>query len=66
MPEKTEAQKRAQQKYMDKFIVARVRLTKEDHETIRAHCNSRDESITSFLTRAAKEQISRDNAEQKE
>ena len=64
MPEKTDAQKRAQQKYMEKFIVSRVRLSKEDHETIKAHCEERNESISGFLTRAAKSQIDRDNAPQ--
>lgn len=64
MPGKTEAQKRAQQKYMEKFTVARVRLSNEDHEAIRAHCDSRRESISSFLTRAAKEQMARDNKQQ--
>lgn len=52
MPEKTEAQKRAQQKYMEKFAVARVRMEREKYETIQAHAEANGESVNGFINRA--------------
>ena len=40
MGEKTEAQKKAQQKYMEKFAVARVRMNREKYEQIQAHAEA--------------------------
>lgn len=64
MAEKTEAQKRAQQKYMDKFIVARVRMTKEEHEEVKAHAERMGESLNEFAKRAMNEAMERDKAPQ--
>ena len=60
MAEKTEAQKRAQQKYMDKFVVARVRLTKEEHEAVEAHAEQQGESLNAMAKRAMSETMERD------
>ena len=64
MTAKTEAQKKAQKAYMEKFSVARVRMTTEQHETIKVHAQSRGESVNSFFIRAAQETMERDNAVQ--
>lgn len=61
MGEKTEAQKRAQQKYMEKFVVARVRLSKEEHERAKAHADKMGESLNEFAKRALFETMERDN-----
>lgn len=60
MPEKTEAQKRAQQKYMDKFTVAQIRMTKEAHAAAQEHARECGESLSGFVNRAIKETIKND------
>lgn len=62
MPEKTEAQKRAQKTYMKKFAVARVRMEKEQYERVQAHATAHGESVNGFINRAIGETIERDNA----
>lgn len=60
MPEKTVAQKKAQQKYMEKFAVARVRMNKDRYELVQAHAEARGESVNGFINRAIDNQISQD------
>lgn len=60
MAEKTPAQKKAQKTYMDKFAVARVRMDKDHYEKVKAHAESRGESVSGFFVRAADETIERD------
>ena len=62
MPEKTEAQKRAQKAYMEKFAVARVRMDREKYETVQAHAEAHSESVNGFINRAIEETMQRDNA----
>ncbi|MCC8130076.1 MAG: hypothetical protein LIO51_09130 [Clostridiales bacterium] len=62
MPEKTAAQKKAQQRYMEKFAVARVRMSREEYEQVQAHAAAQGESVNGFITRAIHNQIERDNA----
>lgn len=61
MPEKTEAQKRAQKAYMEKFAVARVRMDREKYEAVQAHAEARGESVNAFVGRAIEETMQRDN-----
>lgn len=61
MSEKTEAQKRAQKKYMEKFMVARVRMEKEKYECIQAHAETQGESVNGFINRAISETMERDS-----
>ena len=61
MGEKTEAQKKAQQKYMEKFAVARVRMNREKYEQIQAHAEAQGESVNGFITRAIDNQMQQDN-----
>ena len=60
MAEKTEAQRRAKQKYMDKFVVGRIRFTKEEHEAVRDHAQAMGESLNEFFRRAVHEAMERD------
>ena len=60
MPEKTEAQKRAQKAYMEKFAVARVRMDREKYETVQAHAEAHSESVNGFINRAIEETMERD------
>lgn len=64
MAEKTEAQKKAQQKYMDKFAVARVRMDREKYESVQVHAENNGESVSAFINRAINETMERDNAEE--
>ena len=63
MGEKTEAQKKAQQKYMEKFAVARVRMNREKYEQIQAHAEAQGESVNGFINRAIDNQMHQDNEE---
>lgn len=60
MGEKTPAQKKAQQRYMEKFAVARVRMERERYEQVKAHADSRGESMNGFIGRAIDETMERD------
>ena len=62
MGEKTEAQKRAQKKYMEKFMIARVRMERERYVAVQAHAEAQGESTTAFINRAIDETMERDNA----
>ncbi len=59
MAEKTPAQKKAQKKYMDKFVVARVRMEAEKLEAIKAHAAANGESLNGFINRAIEETMER-------
>ena len=61
MPEKTEAQKRAQKNYMGKFAIARVRMEKNRYEDIQAHAAAQGESVNGFINRAISETMERDS-----
>ena len=61
MGERTEALKKAQQKYMEKFAVARVRMEREKYEAVQAHAEARGESVSGFVNRAISETMERDN-----
>ena len=63
MPEKTEAQKRAQKAYMEKFVRVEVRMTPERRTAVQAHAEAQGESLNGFITRAIDETIERDGGE---
>ena len=63
--EKTEAQKRAQKAYMNKFVRVEIRLTADKRDAIKAHSEARGESVNGFIKRAIDEAMERDNASQK-
>ena len=60
MPEKTEAQKRAQRNYMDKFAVARVRMDKARYEAVQAAAAAAGESVNSYINAAIDDRMARD------
>ena len=62
MPEKTEAQKRAQKAYMGKFARVELRMTQEKRDAIQAHAEARGESVNAFVGRAIEETMQRDKA----
>lgn len=60
MAEKTEAQKKAQRAYMERFAVARVRMETERYKIVQAHAESMKESVNGFINRAIDEAMERD------
>lgn len=60
MAEKTEAQKRAQKAYMEKFVRVEFRTTSEKRSIIQAHAEARGESVNGFINRAISETMERD------
>lgn len=56
----TKAQKRAHQKYMERFVEIKVRMTPERRIEVQAHAKAQGESATAFINRAIAEQIVRD------
>ena len=61
MPEKTEAQKRAQQKYMSKLARIGITMTPEKKQRLQDHAGSTGESVNEFVNRAIDETIERDS-----
>lgn len=64
MPEEktktTEAQKRAKQNYMERFVEIKVRMTPERRAEVQEHAKTQGESATAFINRAITEQVKRD------
>lgn len=60
LPPKTEAQKKAQKKYMENVATIQVRTTEQQRDAIKAHAVARKESVNSFINRAITNQIERD------
>lgn len=60
MGEKSEAQKRAQKAYIEKFARIEIRTTVDKRSSIQAHANAHGESVNGFINRAIDETIQRD------
>lgn len=56
----TEARKRANKKYNDRFVEIKVRVTPEKRAIIKEHAESMGESATAFINRAIDEAMARD------
>ncbi|MBO6205919.1 MAG: hypothetical protein J6O73_03170 [Lachnospiraceae bacterium] len=56
----TEARKRANKKYNDRFVEIKVRVTPEKRSIIKNHAESMGESATAFINRAIDEAMARD------
>ena len=54
------AQRRATDKYLEKFDEMRVRSPKGQKAVVQAHCEARGESLNSFINRAITETMIRD------
>lgn len=61
MAERTEAQKRAQKKYMEKFVEVKVRMTPEKRSKVQEHAKKLGKSTTDFINCAIDEIMERDN-----
>ena len=64
MAEKTEAQKEAQKKYMERFSRVELRMDPEKKKLTQNHVARRGESVNSFVSRAISEQIITDRVEE--
>lgn len=60
MPEKTEAQKKAQKNYMEKFVRVEIRMTPEQRTIVQTHAENHKESMNGFIGRAIAEAMERD------
>ena len=60
MAEKTEAQKRAQRKYMESVATIQIRTTAEQRDRIKAHAERRGESVNAFINRTIDETMERE------
>ena len=56
----TEARKRANKKYNDRFVEIKVRVTPEKRSIIKEHAEIMGESATAFINRAIDEAMKRD------
>lgn len=56
----TEARRRANKKYNDRFVEIKVRVTSEKRSIIQEHAASMGESATAFINRAIDEAMERD------
>lgn len=54
------AQRKATDKYLEKFDEMRVRAPKGQKAVIQAHCVTRGESLNAFINRAINETMERD------
>lgn len=57
---KTDAEIRAQKKYMEKFCEVKVRMTTERRAEVQEHAANMGESTTAFINRAIDETMSHD------
>lgn len=56
----SEAQRRATEKYLQKFEEIKIRVPKGSKETIQAHAEAHSESVNVFINRAISETMERD------
>lgn len=56
----TDAQKKAHQKYMEKYVEVKVRMTPSQREVLQQHAAHQHESATAFINRAIAETMERD------
>ena len=64
MAETSEAQKRAQRKYMEKYVEIKVRMTPEKRSIVQEHARRHGESATEFINRAIDEAMERDSTQE--
>ena len=61
----SEAQRKATDKYLEKFDEMRVRVPKGRKEAVKAHADTQGESLNAFINRAITATMERDNKEGK-
>ncbi len=52
MPEKTDAQKRAQRRYIEKIARVEITMEPEKKKRVQDHAEAQAESVNSFINRA--------------
>lgn len=57
---KTEAQKKAQRKYMEGIATIQIRTTSERRDAVKSHAEAQGESVNGFIKRAIDETMERD------
>ena len=62
MPEKTDAQKRAQKAYMEKFVRVEIRMTAEQRIAIQAHAEAQGQSVNAYINAAIDEKMAQEAA----
>ena len=60
MPPKTEAQKKAQKKYMESVATIQIRTTTKRRDLIKSHAEAHGQSVNGFINAAIDEKIERD------
>lgn len=58
------AQRKATDKYLEKFDEMRVRVPKGQKNVAKAHAESKGESLNAFISRAITETMDRDNTQE--
>ena len=58
------AQRKATDKYLEKFDEMRVRVPAGEKSIFKAHAESQGESLNSYIIRAMKETMERDNTQE--
>ena len=60
MAEKTDAQKRAQKAYMEKFVRVEIRMNAEQRAAVQAHAEAQGQSVNAYINTAIDERMSRE------
>lgn len=61
MSPRSDALKKAQKAYIEKFFRIEIRVTEEERDGIQAHAAARGESVNEFIKRAIREMIRMDD-----
>ena len=61
-----EFQLKANRKYLSRFVDIKIRITPEERERLQSHALDMGESVSSFIKRAIRETMLRDNNEEQE
>ena len=64
MAESSNALKKAQQKYMERFSVARVRMEREKYEAVQSYADAQRMSVNALIVGLLDQAMDRDNAPQ--
>ena len=63
MAERSDALKKAQQKYMERFAVARVRMARKKYEAVQSYAEARDTSVNALVVDLLDQAMEQDSAE---
>lgn len=61
MAERSDALKKAQQKYMERFAVARVRMERKKYEAVQSYAEARDMSVNALVVDLLDQAMERDS-----